>query len=347
MSWTENKKVNWELVKKLLANSAWGGHYSNYGPAVQAAEVYYREQLKIDSTKAVIYCNSGTSALHTAYLAIKKQDDTINRVLTTPFNFPSSANGPIGSDSIIYVDLDDNFEFPIVKDGEVPAVDIVIVPNYFGLAQDVKRLEWNYSNKKIIFDNAASPYTFVEGRNISNFGTASIISFHHTKPIGFGEGGLLIIDKEYEETARRLINFGNYMIPGERWDSMASNFKASDIDAAFTMQYEYNNIKGLYYEYRVKYLELLGTLTSDACREFDVLPNHATIGTTGPSCLPIIWSQPTDSYLKNNSEIRKYYKPLVSGYTNCDYLYEHIMCIPCNRSVSTAHALEGLLVDVK
>ena len=50
--------------------------------------------------------------------------------------------------------------------------------------------------------------TFYKGRNSCNYGNGSIISFHHTKPFGFGEGGAIIIDSKYEEGARRLINFG-------------------------------------------------------------------------------------------------------------------------------------------
>jgi dTDP-4-amino-4,6-dideoxygalactose transaminase len=48
----------------------------------------------------------------------------------------------------------------------------------------------------------------LEGTNSCNLGNASFISLHHTKPIGFGEGGLVIIDKEYEESVRIACNFG-------------------------------------------------------------------------------------------------------------------------------------------
>ena len=67
----------------------------------------------------------------------------------------------------------------------------------------------NHDFPYIIFDNAATPYTFWEGTNSCNYRERDLMYLlHHTKPIGFGEGGLAIIDKKYEESVRIATNFG-------------------------------------------------------------------------------------------------------------------------------------------
>jgi dTDP-4-amino-4,6-dideoxygalactose transaminase len=90
----------------------------------------------------------------------------------------------------------------------------------------------------LIFDNAATSYSFYNNKNSCNYGNASTISFHHTKPIGFGEGGAIIIDLKYEKYVRNIINFGidNYSIEST-WDRKGANYKMSDIQAVYIIQY--------------------------------------------------------------------------------------------------------------
>ena len=97
------------------------------------------------------------------------------------------------------VDIDEGGGLDLSK---VPAdSDGIIVTNIFGNVVDIdKYVEWAEKNKKfLVFDNAATAYTFYKGKNSCNYGSGSILSFHHTKPFGFGEGGCIVIDKKYEQ----------------------------------------------------------------------------------------------------------------------------------------------------
>ena len=49
-----------------------------------------------------------------------------------------------------------------------------------------------------------------------------------------GEGGLVIIDKEYEEAVRRACNYGKV---GEQFNERSGNFKMSEFSAAGILQY--------------------------------------------------------------------------------------------------------------
>ena len=92
----------------------------------------------------------------------------------------------------------------------------------------------------IYFDNAATSYTFYKGKNCLNYGNGCTISFHHTKPFGFGEGGAIIVDKKYEKNIRCLNNFGigltdNYYV------KEGNNNKMSEVSAVYIIQYLENN----------------------------------------------------------------------------------------------------------
>ena len=75
---------------------------------------------------------------------------------------------------------------------------------------------------------------FITGTNSCNLGNASFISLHHTKPLGFGEGGLAIVDKHLEEQVRIACNFG---FVDRKFNERGSNFKISEISAAAILQY--------------------------------------------------------------------------------------------------------------
>jgi dTDP-4-amino-4,6-dideoxygalactose transaminase len=81
-------------------------------------------------------------------------------------------------------------------------------------------------NKILIFDNAATAYTFYKGKNCLNYGNGCIISFHHTKPFGFGEGGAIIVDKKYEHSIKCLNNFG-IDLTDKYWVKEGNNYNMS------------------------------------------------------------------------------------------------------------------------
>ena len=131
-----------------------------------------------------------------------------------------------------------------------------------------------------MFDNAASPYSFWKGTNSCNLGVASYVSLHHTKPIGFGEGGLIIIDKKYEKYARASINFG--LMDDEPINDRGGNLKMSEVSAAAILQWwDQFNIDDLqqkyldnYYNKRYEFGQVEGDLYPHRADEGDIFfPN--------------------------------------------------------------------------
>ena len=299
--------------------------FTNYGWAVQELERRAREMLKIDDSKAVIATSSGTTALHAMLYAIHRQDG-VQRIGTQDFTFASNslgpAQGPIVTDmrSDFNLDLDDEF---------IKSSKALIVTNIFGHLQDFNYIS-QYNHPYIIFDNAATPYSFWEGTNSCNLGTGSYVSLHHTKPIGFGEGGLAIIDKEYEEQTRVACNFG--LIEGE-FNERSGNYKMSDISAAAILQwwdqFEIDELNEIYLD---NYYSVLYELREE---EGTAWQHYGDEENFFPSCLPYIHQ--TSIKVKDNTtryEAKKYYNPL-RGFSISKQMYDRILCYALTEKVES------------
>ena len=174
INWVPNKKIS--NINEILEDSINQNQFTNYGPCVKKLEEIIKKKLIIDDTKSGI-----------ELLKNKKMNWA-----TQSFTFPPSAQGPLSNTLIIDIDDDGGLDISKIPKG----IEGIIVTNIFGNIVDINKYI-NYCNKNdiiLLFDNAATPFTFYEDKNCVNYGLGSIISFHHTKPIGFGEGGAIIVD---------------------------------------------------------------------------------------------------------------------------------------------------------
>ena len=70
-------KFKVKIVNNYLSKAKQTNIFTNYGPIVQELEKYIHTKFKIDTSKAVICCNNGTSALYalTSGLSIFKKKE--------------------------------------------------------------------------------------------------------------------------------------------------------------------------------------------------------------------------------------------------------------------------------
>ena len=297
--------------------------FSNGGWAVQELERRARDMLKIDDDKAVIATSSGTTALHAMLWAIQRQDGS-QRIGTQDFTFASNSLGP--AQGPIVTDMRTDFNLNL-DDEFIQVAKLLIVTNIFGHVQDFNYIS-KYNFPYIIFDNAATPYSFWEGTNSCNLGTGSYVSLHHTKPLGFGEGGLAIIDKKYEEQTRIACNFG---IVGGKFNERSGNYKMSDISAAAILQWwDQFDIDDLKEKYLDNYYKILYELREE---EGTAWQNYGDEENFFPSCLPYV-HQTTIRIEDNttNYEARKYYNPL-REFTVSSQLYNRILCYALTEGI--------------
>ena len=189
----EKVAPNHERVKQLLSLSQATGHYTNEGPVKALLEEQLSKLLQLDN-KVVYCCNSGTSALHIAmYLAEQSQGRRMKWCIPS-FTFPSCINGGLFDVDV----LDINVSTATITVEQSHKYDGIILTNLFGTVVDIGKWE-AYSRahgKVLVYDNAASPLTRYKSKNICNYGDYAIGSLHHTKYLGFGEGGFLTLSKK-------------------------------------------------------------------------------------------------------------------------------------------------------
>jgi dTDP-4-amino-4,6-dideoxygalactose transaminase len=330
--WVPKKTIDYNRVQNLLSESIEANQFTNGSPIVNQLEIRIRNLLKIDESKSIVCVSNGTVALWAVVAAIEKYHNKDLQFYTQSFTFPASAQGYL--DNVIIVDIDDEcgIDLSLI---DINKCDGIIVTNIFGNIVDISKYEkWGKEyNKFIIFDNAATSNTFYKGKNSCNYGTATTLSFHHTKPIGFGEGGCVIIDRKYERSLRNIMNFGidNTSLFG-RWDRKGGNYKMSDLQAVYIYQYLDNFDKIV-----KKTTKLYNHFLENTCTLplIKTLPNFSD-GTPFVSCICIIVENSREiieRLLKNNIYCRKYYNPLIDT-KNASKLYNKIVCITCNTDMS-------------
>lgn len=316
----QKKQLDIEKFSKYIESAQESNQFTNYGKAVQLLEERARTMLKIDNNKAIIATSSGSTALSAILYTIQRENND-SRVATQAFNFPAASQG--ACQGAFLVDITPTLEIHIENENLQKYIDTVIVTNCFGHLQNLDNIL--KSDKRIVFDNAATPYSFWKGKNSCNYGFASMVSLHHTKPIGFGEGGLVIIDKEYEKSVRDVINFGWL---NEAFNERGGNYKMSELSAAGILQwwdqFDIDDLAKKYFENYCKQRYNLRHLDGDVYIHF----NNPS-DTFFPSCLPFINREPTEV---TEEETKKYYKPL-GDYTNSKYVYDRIICHPITEDL--------------
>ena len=334
INWIPNKHINKQRVNELLQNSIETGKFTNNGPNVQLLEQVIREKLQIDDNKAVIAVTNGSVALHAIGTSIEYYHKQKINWATQSFTFPPSAQGTLSNAKIVDIDKDGGLNLDELDE----TIDSIIVTNIFGNVVDIEKYEkWAKDNNKfLLFDNAATPFTFYKGKSCCNYGHGSTISFHHTKPLGFGEGGAIIVDKIYEKNIRCLNNFG-INLTEEYWVREGNNYKMSDISAAYIIQYldKFTTIVNTHKQLYTYFKEQITTLNLP----LKLFPSFHDADNIMPSCFCLLFDNYNDNVrltlLENDIFCRKYYHPLKNTKNAID-IYNKILCLPCTTDMKNS-----------
>lgn len=348
-SWVRTKLPRYDRVQELLAESERTNHFTNGGPASRELESLAHRLLRLPCDKTVVAVSNGAIGINAIAAAIDiDRGRRVQRYATQAFTFPCSAQMEFdGRTTIVDVTPAGDLDLDAVPS----ECDGLVVTNVFGTAGRVSRyVEWQQvdpSSRVLIFDNAAAPFTFTaDGTNLCALGTASMVSLHHTKPIGFGEGGLVVVSNRVAPILRRVINFGYDPKIPKPWLPCAGNGKMSDVAAAFI-------IDGL--EQRGHAVENDHRATLDRMRDFAKRTAHprrwrllldddacAEGLSVSPSALCIVFDTVELRKQFQSSfpdvEIRQYYRP-IDSLPNAMAIYDSIACVPCHIDVHTTNAM--------
>ncbi|MFA5878094.1 MAG: DegT/DnrJ/EryC1/StrS family aminotransferase [Candidatus Staskawiczbacteria bacterium] len=150
--------------------------------------------------KYAITCTSGTTALHLALMAlgVKQGEEVIcpsyvSVALLHAINYVKAK--PKLTDCNFDVEKEDfTMSFSDTKDKISPRTKAIIVPHMFGYPAEIDKMM--NLGVPIIEDATLSLGGSYKGKKIGTFGEISIFSFHYSKMITTGEGGILLTDSE-------------------------------------------------------------------------------------------------------------------------------------------------------
>lgn len=318
------------------------GHITNDGPLQQILQAKVKALVR--SQLEILLASNGTAALHAlvAGLAMFKGKASLTWA-TQAFTFPSSIQGPLFNSVVIDNDnvaLGPSLsELDRIKD----TIDGVIVTNVFGFQSDIVSYElWCQKNGKLlVFDNAATPIGFLpDGRSIHDIGDGSIISLHETKPLGRGEGGVIVMRRELVKHVHKAMNFGFDTTVIDRIPNrQSSNWRMSDLAAAAICDHIDYIIAE---EWLVKYQDMISK-ARDRLLEIGhdfawPVPSYTVL-----SCLFVRLPEKMDAnhaMAKMQAwgiEAKHYYRPLEKDRIECPNswkLYDSTICLPFHMGMS-------------
>jgi len=227
-----------KYIKKAFAS----GHVSGDGVFTKKCQDFFEKQYGF---KKVLLTTSCTDALEMAALLIGIEPG--DEVIAPSFTFVSSVNPfLLRGCRIVFADSLPNH--PNIDPMEIEhritkKTKAIVVVHYGGVGCDMDRIMKIAKEHKlfVIEDAAHSLDAYYKEKPLGSFGHLSAFSFHETKNITSGEGGMLVInDKRFLKRAEIIREKGtnrSAFFRGEvnkyGWVDIGSSFLPSEITAAF------------------------------------------------------------------------------------------------------------------
>lgn len=227
---------------RYITEAAALGKLSGNGVFTQRCQEFFQRQYGV--TRALL-TTSGTAALEMAALLLDLQSG--DEIILPSFTFTSTANAFLLRGATL-IFADSSPQHPNVDPTEIarlitPRTKAIVLVHYAGVACDIDailHLSQQY-NLVLIEDAAQAIESFHGNRRLGSIGQLAAFSFHETKNIHSGEGGLLAInDSRFAARAEILWEKGTNraaFFRGEtakyQWVDIGSSFLPSELTAAF------------------------------------------------------------------------------------------------------------------
>jgi dTDP-4-amino-4,6-dideoxygalactose transaminase len=240
--------------------------------------------------KKCLLTTSCTDALEMAAILINVKEG--DEIIMPSYTFVSTANAfVLRGGKIIFADSyhdNPNIDASKIENLITNKTKAIVVVHYAGIACDmdtVMALAAKH-NLFVIEDAAQAIDSYYKGRPLGSIGHMSAFSFHETKNIISGEGGMLAINDEQfiqrSEIIREKGTNRSQFFRGEvdkySWVDIGSSFLPSDIIAAFLFA-QLENLDHIQ-EKRIalwhKYFENLNVLVEKGHLKLPTIPDYAT-----------------------------------------------------------------------
>lgn len=215
---------------------------SGNGKYTKLCQQYFREHYDFQTCLLTTSC---TTALEMA--ALLSEIGPGDEVIVPSFTFVSSVNPFLmRGATIIFADSEEhtpNIDPNAIHDLITEKTKVIVVVHYAGIACDMDRILKiaKQHNILVVEDAAHAQGATFKGKQLGSIGALGAFSFHPTKNITAGEGGLLIVNEEKFRSRAELLwekgtNRKNFLL-GEvnkyEWCDIGSSFYPSELNAAF------------------------------------------------------------------------------------------------------------------
>lgn len=324
---TEDKVPDWKRVQQLLTMSTQQKRWANFGPVQNELADLISDAIGLSDDKIVVTASSATSALHALAGSYAECAGRPLVWAVSAFGFFSTRIGPLAN-HVRIVDCDHSGMLDAAALAALPpdCWDGLIVTDVFGKQPDLAPyLALCESARKPMIIDAAVAFP---ARRRLPLNVSEIVSFHHTKPWGFGEGGCMIIDRTRETIVRSLLNFGVHI--DRSLASFAGNGKMSDPAAALIYQ-RIETMPQWAPDYRSQRQRIATFARGAGLQILVTLPDssvtpHVPVLAPGPVALSDLSEQPF--------ALAKYYPPLDENCLTAVDLYSRMVAVPCHPGMA-------------
>lgn len=318
ITFIEKKDVDWDRIQQLLYLSYSANQWSNFGPISLLLEQAIAKYLQLEENKCVVFCSNGTDALFCLVQMYNFLHKKPLKWTVSSFGFHCSKQGPLANAAVVDCDKKGLLDLNLLDSD----FDGILVTNPFGITDELECYkEFCKLNHKILICDSASAFDSLKKHDVDE-----VVSFHHTKPWGFGEGGCVIIDKQHELLFRSITNFGTM----GQFDGIApysTNAKASEISCAYVLQ-RFEKIISIKQSYIEQY-NRIKNIAENQGFQCVIKRNISNI----PHCVPFLATKEINNTENPWVKIQKYYKPL-SDTPNAQDIYKRIINMPCHPGLS-------------
>lgn len=274
------------LKYQILA--AVSGTIAGNGKYTRLCHRFFEEQFGFPK---VLLTTSCTDALEMAAILCDIQPG--DEVILPSFSFMSTANAFLlrGANVLFADTLEDvpNIDPAQIERLITPKTRVIVVPHYSGLACEMDRIMElaEQHNLLVVEDAAHAVQSYYKDEPLGSIGHLGTFSFHETKNIISGEGGMLAVNHEpfldraeiiWEKGTNRAA-FHRGEVDKYEWIDIGSSFLPSDAIAAllYTQIKRFRKIqrrrKWIWWEYH----EQLAPLEERGSLKRPVIPEHATV----------------------------------------------------------------------
>lgn len=232
---------------KYIEDAVSSGKISGNGKYTQKCQDFFENKYGFHKTLLTTSC---TDALEMAAILLDLKEG--DEIIMPSYTFVSTANAfVLRGAKIVFADsmkLNPNIDADKIESLITSKTKAIVPVHYAGIACDMEKImQISEQYNLYVIEDAAqaidSYYTFSDGRKkpLGSIGHLSAFSFHETKNIISGEGGMLVInDPQFAHRAEIIWEKGtnrSSFFRGEvdkyGWVDIGSSFLPSDIIAAF------------------------------------------------------------------------------------------------------------------